>query len=242
VTPRIRAVMRKEFREYRRNKLIVFTTVGMPVLFLLVIVGSTFALPDDVAGELLESVVGQVLLLFLLIPVILPTTIAAYTVIGEREQGTLEPILTTPATDRELLAGKAMAAVIPAVLLAWALYLSYGWAAAVFAPDVVVERTWSVEQAIAQLLVAPALAVFAIVVGMLISLRSTDIRVAQQLSALATLPVIGGLALTSFGVIEPSVRVFVAAAVMIAAADALGWSLMIRLFSRERLLTRFGRG
>jgi ABC-2 type transport system permease protein len=237
---RVRTVIRKEFREYRRNKLIVFTMAGLPIMFLVIMAGATFAIPDDASAALIEGLVGQVLLFFLLIPVILPTTVAAYTVIGEKEQGTLEPVLSTPATDRDLLLGKALAAVAPAVLMSWALFVIYGLLARAFAPHLVVDRTWSPEQVTAQILVVPALAVFAILVGMLISLRSSDIRVAQQLAALATLPVIGVLALTSYDVIHPSIPVFVGAAVVIAVVDLAGWMLTVRLFDRERVLTRFG--
>jgi len=58
----------------------------------------------------------------LIIPVILPATIAAYAVIGEREQGTLEPVLTTSLRGDELLLGKALAAVFPAIVLAYVVY------------------------------------------------------------------------------------------------------------------------
>jgi ABC-type Na+ efflux pump permease subunit len=36
-----------------------------------------------------------------------PTFVAACAVVGERQQGTLEPVLTTPIRREELLLGKA---------------------------------------------------------------------------------------------------------------------------------------
>ncbi len=240
MNPRVRAVFRKELREYRRNRLIVFTMAGMPLLFLLILAGETFTLPEGVSPAALRGPVGQALLFLQLIPVIIPTTIAAYAVIGEREQGTLEPVLTTPVTDRELLAGKALAAVLPAVGVTWALFAVYVGLAQAFAPAVVLDRIWTLEQVVAQALLAPALACFAIVVGILVSLRSTDIRVAQQLAVLASLPVIVLLSLATFRVVEPSVGLYAAAAGVMGAMDAVGWRLASRLFSRERLLTRFG--
>ena len=240
MNPRVLAVIRKEFREYRRNKMIVFTMAGMPLIFLAIVAGGTFALPETASPAALRGAVGQARLFFLLIPVILPTTVAAYTVIGEREHGTLEPVLTTPATDGELLAGKALAAVIPAVALAWLLFAVYVAAAQVFAPRAVLDEVWTLGQVVAQVLMAPALAGFAIVAGILISLRSTDIRVAQHSVALPSLPVIGLVALASFRVVEPSVGLYAAGAVLVGAVDAAGWRLTVRLFSRERLITRYG--
>lgn len=232
--------MRKEFREYRRNKLIVFTMAGVPIVFLTLIAIGTFGLPDDAPPGLIRTAVGQTLLFFLLIPVILPTTVAAYSIIGEREQGTLEPVLTTPATDRELLTGKALAAVLPSVALAWALFVLYLIGAVAVAPQAVVDRVLSADQLVAQLTMAPALAGFAIVVSILISLRSSDIRVAQQLSGLASFPILGLVALASFDVLTPSVPLYLAGAALIGALDVAGWLLAIRLFDRERLLTRYG--
>jgi ABC-type transport system involved in multi-copper enzyme maturation permease subunit len=240
MSSRIAAVVRKEFREYRRNRFIVVTMAAMPVVVLLILVGETFALPDRIPVAALRRPVGEALLFLQLIPVMLPTTIAAYAVIGEREQGTLETLLTTPVTDRELLAGKAIAAVIPAVGISWVLFAVYVGLAQLFAPAIVVERIWTADQAVAMALLTPALAAFAILVGILISLRSTDFRVAQQLAVLASLPVIGLVALVTFRVIRPNAWLYAAAAGLVALLAVACWRLATRLFNRERLLTRFG--
>jgi ABC-2 type transport system permease protein len=47
------------------------------------------------------------LLYLLLIPVFTPPTLAAYTIAGEREQGTLEPLLTTPLRVAAGVGGRA---------------------------------------------------------------------------------------------------------------------------------------
>src|SRR6266508_1109470 len=151
-------VIRKEFREYRRNRFIVFTMAAMPVVVLLILVGETFALPERIPLAALRRPVGEALLFLQLIPVMLPTTIAAYAVIGEREQGTLEPILTTPVTDGELLLGKAIAAVLPTVAIAWLLFGAYVGLVEIFAPQVVVSQIWTLDQAVAMAVLAPALA------------------------------------------------------------------------------------
>ena len=234
---RVLVVIRKEFREYRRNRFILVTMAALPVVLLLILAGETFALPEGVSAEVLRRPVGEALLFLQLIPVMLPTTIAAYAVIGEREQRTLETVLTTPVTDGELLAGKAIAAVIPAVAIAWLLFGVYVGLAQIFAPHVVVEQIWTVDQAVAMALLAPALAGFSIVIGILVSLRSSDFRVAQQLAVLASAPVIGFVALITFRVLDPSVGLYAAAAAAVFLVDAACWRLGLRLFSRERLLT-----
>jgi ABC-type Na+ efflux pump permease subunit len=237
MSSRVLVVVRKEFREYRRNRFIVATMAALPVVLLALLVAETFALPEGASEATLRRPVGEALLFLQLIPVMLPTTIAAYAVMGEREQRTLETVLTTPVTDRELLTGKMIAAVVPAVAIAWLLFGVYVGLAEIFAPHVVVEQIWTVEQAVAMALLAPALAAFGIVVGVLVSLRSSDFRVAQQLAVLASAPVIAFVALITFRVLDPSVELYAAAAAVVFLVDAVLWSLAVRLFSRERLLT-----
>jgi ABC-type transport system involved in multi-copper enzyme maturation permease subunit len=209
---------------------------ALPIVLLALLAAETFALPEGVSEESLRRPVGEALLFLQLIPVMLPTTIAAYAVMGEREQRTLETVLTTPVTDRELLAGKALAAVVPAVAISWLLFGVYVGLAELFAPHVVVAQIWTADQAVAMALLAPALAAFAILVGILVSLRSSDFRVAQQLAVLAAAPVIGFVALITFRVLDPSVALYATAAAAVFVADAVLWRLGLRVFSRERLL------
>lgn len=240
MNPRVAAVVRKEVREYRRNRLILLTMLLLPTFFLVIPLIGVIVLPGDAPEEAILAVTAQSQLLFLLIPVILPTTIAAYTVIGEREQGTLEPLLSTPATDEEILRGKAIAATVPSALLAWLLFGVFVGVSALLAADRVRDEILDPAQILAQVLLAPVLAVFAIEVGMAISVRSSDIRVAQQLSGLAMLPVFGAIFLFSYEIIDPSVGRYLLAAAVVAVVDVAGWRLVVPMFDRERLLTRYG--
>lgn len=49
--------------------------------------------------------------------------LAAYAVVGEREQGTLEPVRITPIRREEFLVGKALAVLVPTLVIA---YLVFG--------------------------------------------------------------------------------------------------------------------
>ncbi len=183
MSARVLVVIRKEFREYRRNRFILVTMGALPIVLLALLVAETFALPEGASDETLRRPVGTALLFLQLIPVML---------VGLAE---------------------------------------------VFAPQVVVSQIWTVDQAVAMAFLAPALAGFAIVVGILVSLRSSDFRVAQQLAVLASAPVIGFVALATFRVVEPSVGLYAAAAGVVCLMDVACWRLGLRLFSRERLLT-----
>ena len=88
-----------------------------------------------------------------------------------------------------------------------------------------------------QLLFTPLLAGWSIWVGIAIPARSSDIRVAQQLSIFASLPPLGIVALMQFKVIPPSTGVALALAAALLIVDGLGWRAVAAIFDRERLIT-----
>jgi len=57
---------------------------------------------------------------YLLLPVGLSSISAAFSVVAEKQQRTLEPILATPITDLEFLIGKLLASLVPSIVLTWA--------------------------------------------------------------------------------------------------------------------------
>ena len=237
---RVRAVVRKELREFRRNKLVVFTMAVLPLFFIAIPLAGVLAIKPGTAPQTVTSVVGSALLGFFLMPLILPTVIAGYAVVGEREQGTLEPVLTTPVRREEIIFGKALAAIAPSTGMAYALFALFVILVLLVADHQVVTLVWQPAVVIAIALFTPLLATFSIWVGLAISARSTDVRVAQQLAALAILPMVGVLWLFAFRVIAPTLVVAVVGAIVLAVLDLGAWRIVSALFDRERLLTRYG--
>lgn len=87
------------------------------------------------------------------------------------------------------------------------------------------------------MLFTPPLALWTIWVGMAVSTRSSDVRVAQQLGVLASLPPVLVTVLIAFNVIPVTLALAVGAAAVLLVLDVLGWRMTSRLFDRERLIT-----
>jgi ABC-2 type transport system permease protein len=121
-TARVGAVIRKELAEFRRNRLIVATAAVLPVVFLVGPTASILSIKASALSTVLDKRVDYALFLPLLVPVLVPAIMSAYSVVGEREQGTLEPVLTTPVRRAELLIGKAAAIFIPAAGLGYLIF------------------------------------------------------------------------------------------------------------------------
>jgi ABC-type Na+ efflux pump permease subunit len=235
---RVRAVVRKELRDYRRKRSIVVTMIVLPVLFLLQPVIAIFLAPPSASGSALDKSVALPLLYLLLIPVITPSTLAAYAVVGEREQGTLEPLLTTPIRRQEFILGKAAAVMIPTLALSYTvigLFLAAVW---LFAKPVIASSVFHQGPVLlALVLFTPLLAGWAIVAGMAVSVRASEVRVAQQLGMLASFPLLGVVVLLAIGVIQPTFTVAVLFAAGLLAIDVLALRMISRMFDRERLVT-----
>ena len=204
---RVRAIARKEFRDYRRNRFVVFTMAVSPVVFVTWALVSILAIAAAEPSAALDTSVGLSMLFLLLVPATVPATISAYSVVGEREQGTLEPVLTTPVTNGEFLVGKALAALVPTLAISYAIFGLVLACVALFAHPAVSSAVFRAPLLLALALFTPLIAGWSILVGIAVSARARDVRVAQQIATLASLPPVAVTALMSFGVIPQSLAI-----------------------------------
>lgn len=231
------AIFTKEIRDYRRNRFIILTMAFLPVIFVGVPMADVLALPASASGTLLDNRVGLSLLYMLVMPAVVPAVISSYSVVGEREQGTLEPVLTTPLRTEEFLVGKALAAMVPALAISYVVFGIFLACAKAFAHPAVASAVFRGPELLAQLLFTPLLAGWSIWAGIAISARSSDVRVAQQLGTFASLPPLALTSLMSFGVLKPTLGLALGLAAALLVIDALGWRVVSAMFDRERLVT-----
>jgi ABC-type transport system involved in multi-copper enzyme maturation permease subunit len=231
---RVRAIYRKELLEYRRTRSIVVTMAVLPLGILIFPLLYVIALPASMAATLRN---GDPLVILLGIPALVPSVVATYAVVGERQQGTLEPVLGTPIRREELVLGKALAALAASLAIAYAVYAFFLACTELMAQPAVASAVLQVRYLAAQVLFTPLLAGWSIWICMAISSRAGDVRVAQQLGALAGLPVILVAYLIAFGVIHVTLGLALAIAAGLLILDGLGWRFVSALFDRERLIT-----
>jgi ABC-2 type transport system permease protein len=260
---KIRILIAKEWEEVFRNRIVLFTVAFLPLLLTALPLGILFAMgrsgelggmttadmPAEFAslcGGLTGAecgqyfLVSQFMLLFMMLPLIIPATIASYSIVGEKTTRTLEPLLATPVSDLELLAGKALAAAIPAILATWAAFLVYAVGARLLAiSPAVVARLADPLWLLAVFVLGPLLALAAVSAAVMISSRVNDPRVAEQLSSLVILPLI----LLFFGqisglfLLNASLILWMAVGLLIIDVGLLAFA--VQLFQRESILTRW---
>jgi ABC-type transport system involved in multi-copper enzyme maturation permease subunit len=233
-TRRVRAIYRKELREYRRKRSIVVGMAIIPLIFVIQPLIAVLALPASSSSTLRHE---HPLLYLLGIPALVPVVVAAYAVVGERQQGTLEPVLTTPIRREELLLGKALAALVPSLAVSYAVYVLFLACVELFAHRAVALALLQGPELLAQVLFTPLLAAWSIWVGIAFSTRSDDVRVAQQLGILASLPSVAVTTLIAYNVIHATLGLALGLAAALLVLDRLGWRITSAMFDRERLVT-----
>lgn len=231
---RVWAIVRKELREYRHNRSLILGMAILPLVFiiqpLIAVVGLSAAASSPLGNE-------HVLVYMLGIPILVPVIVAASAVAGERQQGTLEPALTTPIRRDEFLLGKALAALLPSLAIAYAVFAVFLVLVALFAQQGIASALIRGPDLLAQVLFTPLLAAWSIWVGIAVSTRSSDARAAQQIGLLASLPPVFVVVLIALNVIPATLALALGGAAVLLVLDVLGWRVTSRLFDRERLIT-----
>jgi ABC-2 type transport system permease protein len=129
--------------------------------------------------------------MFLIIPIMTASVVGAESFVGERERKTLEALLYTPATEKELFLGKVLASVVPAIALTLLSFVAYAFVVNIAAYPVM-GRIWFPLPTWYPLIfwVSPAVATMGMAASVLISSRVTTFMEAYQMSGLLVLPVI----------------------------------------------------
>jgi ABC-type Na+ efflux pump permease subunit len=231
---RLRGMIRKELREYRRNRSLLGGMTIVPLVFLIQPLLSAFTLSSSASTPLTHR---HELLYMLAIPALVPALMASYSVVGERQQGTLEPVLSTPIRHDELLLAKALAVLAPSIAVSSGVYAVFLVCVELFAHAGVAPALIRSPDVLAQVIFTPLIAAWSIWIAIAISTRSSDIRVAQQLSTLASLPTVAVTTLVALNVIHATTGLAVGLGAALLIANRVGWRVVSAMFDRERLVT-----
>jgi ABC-2 type transport system permease protein len=259
---RIKTLIDKEWAEAFKNKMVLGTVVFMPIIFMVVPLFQLALMRNIPASEMNDMpaaildicqaqsfspaecmqgwLVNQFLLLFLIIPLAVPVTIASYSIVGEKSTRSLEPLLATPTSTTEIIVGKALASVIPAIGATWLAFVIFLIGARFFAASdrvyaLFMNPTWFV----AMLVVAPLFTVFSVNIAIIISSRVSDPRAAEQIGMLVMLPIMAIFFGALLGVIALNTTTMFLLGAVTLLADLGLVALGVKLFQRETILTQW---
>ena len=193
----------------------------------------------DPEGAVQAWIFQQFLVLLVLTPVAGSMSVAAYSVIGEKQARTLEPLLATPLTTFELLAAKVLGSLVPAAVLTVACFALYVAGVVVFAQPGVYRALFTSRSLGIVLVLGPLAALAALQLAVCVSSRVNDARSAQQIGALVILPIAGLLVVQLTGNFILTVPIIAFIALALAGVNAALTLIGVALFDRESILTRW---
>ena len=177
--------------------------------------------------------------MLLTIPLMIASLIGANSFAGEKERKTLEALLYTPASDSELLLGKMLAAVLPAVLLSWVSFVLYA--------VVVNAASWPIVSQVwfptptwwpLMLWVTPAIAVLGLGLTVIVSSKVNTFMEANQLSGAAVIVVVALVVSQVSGALYLGTGLMMLLGAVIWALNIGLIMVAIKTFSRSSLITR----
>ncbi|MGQ0507400.1 MAG: ABC transporter permease subunit [Myxococcaceae bacterium] len=260
---RVMAVFWKDSLDLLKNRGMLLSLFALPLVLVLVpvlIIKGYLANPDDgnlralaQAYEsnlprgvdpirfLIDKTLAEWFGLFLIMPVFVPVLISAHSIAGEKERRTIEPLLASPISSAELVAGKSLAALVPSVGITFVAFVIFcvliDWTVWPYAHELVLPNTlWM----FGVFVIAPLFAFFGNGVAVLVSARAADVRLAQQISGLVTLPILGLVGGQVAGVLRASTTYYALQGAAVLILDLILISVSVRLLDRERLISRWG--
>jgi len=177
--------------------------------------------------------------MFLILPVMVASVIAADSFAGEKERKTLEALLYTPTSDVDLFVAKTLSAWVPAWVVTALGFVVYSLVADITSWNIIGKLllpnlTWTVMV----IWVAPAAAGLGLGSMVLVSSRVKTFQEAYQLGGLVVLPVVLLVLGQATGVMYFDVGLVALVGLVLWAIDgALLW-LGIRLFRRDELIAQ----
>jgi ABC-2 type transport system permease protein len=251
-------IARKDMASVRKRRSVFLGLVGIPLIFAVIFPLTTIypvlnmplppenQLPAFAPGglqprqALVAGMVNWAVLMFMFIPIAIPSTIASYTIVGEKVNKQLEPLLATPLSDFELLIGKSLGAFIPT--MAATIVSFVGFAAVV---DLLTIGTFgylvlpNVVSILVLFIYGPLLCLLSISWCVFVSSKVSDVRAAVQLGTVAAVPIFAFYGLFIAGIVKLDFLTMLLFGLLLLAASAGLFLLGKATFKREEILTKW---
>ena len=227
----------KDFNIFLKKKRILYTLIILP---LLISVGLPAMLSSMDKPIEIITLLDAFSYFYIILAIIQSSTLASYSILGEKIEQSLEPLLATPITDSELLLGKTISSFLPCIGVIYVCSLIF-----MVLSDIVTYSTIgylffpNLKMAFILLLAVPLSAVLSIQLNVIISARVNDVRTANQLGLLMEIPFIGVYILLVTNIATLNVINVLAIIAVLILTDLAFFYLNKSTFQRDKILTQW---
>lgn len=231
-------ITNKDFSIFMKKKRILYTLIILPLIFSILLPLSIRSLTTVTSANDLIALINAFSYFYIILVYIQSTTLASYSILGEKIEQSLEPLLATPTTESELLFGKTLASFIPAVAIIYANSLIFMILIDLFTNNTfgyLFYPNWTMVFIL--LVVVPLSSIFSIQLNVIISSRVNDVRTANQLGFLMFLPFMGLYIPLVTNSLSLNITNLTIISIIILLIDITLFYISKSTFSRDKILT-----
>lgn len=263
---RIAVLLEKEVREIAASRMLLATSVLVPVVFGAIalsvawsvgeVAGASPPTPQEVEDlrrlmgsradafadprHAMALYVGEMgLSVVLLLPAVLAPVLSSQTLVREKLSRSLETLLVTPVATWEIVAAKVAFCAGMATAPVHVIAALYYGLLSTRCPGPALEALSSPGWLVVVFVATPLVGVLGVGLGVAVSARVRDTQTAQQLSGMVVLPVLALVVLQSVGLASLDGLGALALIGVLATLDTVVLALAISLFERETVVTRW---
>jgi ABC-type Na+ efflux pump permease subunit len=233
----------RDFKVFRHQKNVWYSIIVFPVIisviFLLVLEYAGSRSRGLTAAQL-PTLINSFSFFLVIGAAFVPLGIASYSIVGEKVEKSLEPLLATPLTDGEILLGKTVSAVLPTLVAMYA-------GAAVFMTgiDAVTFQklgyyyfpNWTI--GVLLLVLVPIAVVMSVLFSVIVSSRVNDVRSASSFGILMFFPFLAIYLASEIGIISLDINSLLIISGVLLAVDVALFFVSTATFRREEILTKW---
>ncbi len=235
-------VVSKDFAVFKQKRSILYTLIILPLA-----VGIGFPIILLLIHKLTQSsyitllpFFNALLFWFIILAAVVPVTVASYSVLGEKIEKTLEPLLATPLTDGEIILGKILSCFIPCILATYlgaAVFMIFSDIISFQQLGYILYPNWTA--AVFLLVAAPLACLFGTELNTLISIRVNDPRTAQGYGGVSYWALFIVFILGEVGVITLDIKTVLVFSVILLVVAIIIFYINKSIFQRDEIITKY---
>ena len=231
----------KDFSIFRKQKRILYTLIILPLLLsigLPLAISSITSIPNPTTE--IVALLNAFSYFYIILAYIQSSTLASYSILGEKIEKSLEPLLATPTTESELLFGKTIASFLPSVGVIYLGSIIFMVLSDMITHNVIGYLFYpNLSMALILLLAVPLSSILSIQLNVIISSRVNDVRTANQIGLLLFIPFIGVYLLLVTNIISLNIINLFLIFIILFIIDLILFYISKATFRRDEILTKW---